>query len=385
MSLFEHQLLVLRQELQATAQLAMTRSARKKKLKEEGKNHQKSTNSMCVAPTIMLSKRANSSVGFVSAVLFWELLLSIHFSSLDSFVSFFSIISIARGGVYSLEPLAVESELREVQLRSGQLQKKRKALLDTVDKMLRKDPFKMPTLPTTPRQQEKPLVKPNLATKVTAGRVETRNAKKSETLAECLAVLDSLQAEMSQTPVKVKEKEVSPETDDKKYLELIDLLTNKMFESEPTPKGTKTSKSNSLPRTGTNMPEARLPRSSSQIFSPSKVNTKPPGQLSAYERLFGVPSPSSSRCTSPVVKKGVPMIISKAKKGGSDRPSVLGKLGVERQTSRSEENVSTLPSSMANPSHEVKKKEKISLSSIDGLFSAPGKINIPDRYQPDQV
>ena len=32
---------------------------------------------------------------------------------------------------------------------------------------------------------------------------------------------------------------------------------------------------------------------------------------------------------------------------------------------------------------EEKKKEKISISSIDNLFSAPDKIEIPSRYQPE--
>ena len=97
MSLFEHKLLVLRQELQSSAQLAMTRSAR--------------------------------PGGHVTLV--------------------------TRGGVYSLEPLAVETELREVQLRSGELQRKRRALLDTLDSVLRRDPYRgQGGTPTpSPRQQ----------------------------------------------------------------------------------------------------------------------------------------------------------------------------------------------------------------------------------------
>ena len=51
----------------------------------------------------------------------------------------------------------------------------------------------------------------------------TSKPKKAESLAECLAVLDSLQEEMNQNTATAKEvKEKSPETeDDKKYLELI--------------------------------------------------------------------------------------------------------------------------------------------------------------------
>jgi hypothetical protein len=196
-------------------------------------------------------------------------------------------------------------------------------------------------------------------------------------------------------PSAIKE-EVSPEKDDKKYLELIDLLTNKMFDTESGGvAGTKQKKSNSLPRSGAVLPEARLRKSSSQVFSPvHKAGPRPPGQLSAYERLFGVPSPSSSRCSSPGIRKvgGPAAIIPKAKRsssGSAERPSVLGRLGgaAPRAVSDSKENVSyqLLNACITNPSSEEKRKERISMSSIDGLFSAPQKIDIPARYKPEQV
>ena len=294
-----------------------------------------------------------------------------------------------RGGLHSLEPLAVESELREVQLRIGELQKKRKGLLDNLDQLLRKDPFKLQAVASTPRQ-ERPVLSVPDSKGISISEVKGTTAfseskpisgnmskpKKAESLAECLAVLDSLQEEMNQNTAK-EVKELSPETeDDKKYLELIDLLTNKMFDSEPNA-GTKQKKANSLPRSGSSIPEPRLRKSSSQVFSPSKVSSsKPLGQLSAYERLFGVPSPSSSRCTSPVVKKtGVPMIIPKVRRGSGERPTALGRLS--SSPARSHENL--LPPCTS----EEKKKEKISLHSIDGLLSAPDKIEIPSRYQPE--
>ena len=300
-----------------------------------------------------------------------------------------------RGGLHSLEPLAVESELREVQLRIGELQRKRKGLLETLDQLLRKDPFKLQAVASTPRQERPVLSVPpdckgiNSFSDVRGTTVyseskpisggTTSKPKKAESLAECLAVLDSLQEEMNQNTAKKEVRELSPETeDDKKYLELIDLLTNKMFDSEPNNVGTKQKKANSLPRSGSSIPEPRLRKSSSQVFSPSKVSSsKPLGQLSAYERLFGVPSPSNSRCTSPVVKKtGVPMIIPKVRRGSGERPTVLGRLS--GSPARSHENL--LPPCTTS---EEKKKEKISLHSIDGLLSAPDKIEIPSRYQPE--
>ena len=196
-----------------------------------------------------------------------------------------------------------------------------------MDQLLRKDPFKLQTAASTTPRQERPVLSVPDSSKVASFGEASRGTmvcsenkskpKKAESLAECLAVLDSLQEEMNLKKGDGASREVkaSPEMeDDKKYLELIDLLTNKMFDSDPNT-GTKQKKANSLPRSGTTIPEPRLRKSSSQVFSPSKVSSsKPLGQLSAYERLFGVPSPSSSRCTSPVVKKtGVPMIIPKVR------------------------------------------------------------------------
>ena len=74
---------------------------------------------------------------------------------------------------------------------------------------------------------------------------------------------------------------------EKKYLELIDLLTVKMFENQPETNSGKTrpsKKSNSLPRTLDMSVQCGLQKSSSQNFPES------PG-LTAYERLFGKPRP----------------------------------------------------------------------------------------------
>ena len=69
----------------------------------------------------------------------------------------------------------------------------------------------------------------------------------------------------------------------------------------------------------------------------------------------------------------------------SERPSVLGRLGGHKQVSRSEENVSCVLGSatVVTASHEEKKKERINLSSIDGILTAPEMIEIPDRYKPE--
>ena len=282
-----------------------------------------------------------------------------------------------------------------MQLRIGELQRKRKGLLDSLDQMLRKDPFKLQAVASTPRQERPVLNVPDSRGTTSLSEMRgttvfseskpmsggnTSKPKKAESLAECLAVLDSLQAEMNQNTAK-EVKKLSPEMeDDKKYLELIDLLTNKMFDPE-TNVGTKQKKANSLPRSGSSIPEARLRKSSSQVFSPSKASKPALGQLSAYERLFGVPSPSSSRCTSPVVKKtGLPMIIPKVRRGSGERPTALGRGLSSSSPARSHENVNVL---LPPCTSEEKKKEKISLHSIDGLLSAPEKIEIPTRYQPE--
>ena len=86
--------------------------------------------------------------------------------------------------------------------------------------------------------------------------------------------------------------ETTPSDDsetEKKYLELIDLLTVKMFENQPETNLGKTrpsKKSNSLPRTldmSLQCGLQQVQKSNSQHFSGSG--------LTAYERLFGKPRP----------------------------------------------------------------------------------------------
>ena len=90
------------------------------------------------------------------------------------------------------------------------------------------------------------------------------------------------------------ENETTPSDDsetEKKYLELIDLLTVKMFENQPEPetnlaKTRPSKKSNSLPRTLDVSLQSGLQKSSSQHFPEFSGS----GQT-AYERLFGKPRP----------------------------------------------------------------------------------------------
>merc|ERR1712025_1165108 len=87
---------------------------------------------------------------------------------------------------------------------------------------------------------------------------------------------------------------------DQKYLDLIDLLTVKMFQSDTDSEtknndvNSKPKKSNSLPRCF-DKPDASLQKSSSQTLlsaPPTRPGPTQPGQqLTAYERLFGVSSP----------------------------------------------------------------------------------------------
>ena len=67
------------------------------------------------------------------------------------------------------------------------------------------------------------------------------------------------------------------------------------------------------------------------------------------------------------------------RRGSGERPTALGRLSTS-SPNRSNENVNMLPVVCTS---EEKKKEKISISSIDNLFSAPDKIEIPSRYQPE--
>ena len=74
------------------------------------------------------------------------------------------------------------------------------------------------------------------------------------------------------------------------------------------------------------------------------------------------------------------MIIPKVRRGSGERPTALGRGLSSSSPARSHENVNVL---LPPCTSEEKKKEKISLHSIDGLLSAPEKIEIPTRYQPE--
>ena len=169
---------------------------------------------------------------------------------------------------------AIETELREVQQRATELQKKAKRLTDQVDLIIRKKSTGNPEagravnqhLEEENRQELRQLLEQQ-------GNFGLEASKEEKCKTDSLAGGETTPSEDSET--------------EKKYLELIDLLTVKMFENQPEPNPGKTvasKKSNSLPRTLDMSLQSGLQKSSSQNFSES------PG-LTAYERLFGKPRP----------------------------------------------------------------------------------------------
>ena len=185
---------------------------------------------------------------------------------------------------------AIETELREVQQRATELQRKAKSLNEQVDQILRQKSSKNIKISRNVNEH-----------------LEKENKKDLRKLLEqdnCNVVRVSQEVKNTSTE-KNTEMDInnsvtntsSEDSDtEKKYLELIDLLTVKMFDNEPETGasvggGQPSKKSHSLPRT-LDMAQSRLQKSSSQHFSGSGSG------LTAYERLFGRPRPGEQ--TSPL-------------------------------------------------------------------------------------
>ena len=316
------------------------------------------------------------------------------------------------GGSASLQTLAIESELREVQQRTTELQKKGNSLINQVGSLLQKHNhfLKQNRKVLTDDQQNGKGNLPKCETPVKQNPINFYTELKKD----CFKVEIESKDQKKPDDITLTNPASNEASDaDEKYLELIDLLTVKMFESD-TESGTnksdlnsKPKKSNSLPRTF-DKPDTSLHKSSSQTFLAwpgARPGPSQPGQqLSAYERLFGVPNPSS-RSSSPGGREKKKVFIPKASSrvrhtsGREERPGVLDtrrKLEARKLSSRSEENVSTVgrerrgsstPDRLGNEQLVVEKKKscRISFDTIDSLFSAPDKIIIPERLQAEEV
>ena len=309
-----------------------------------------------------------------------------------------------RGGAASLQTLAIESEMREVQQRTGELQKKGNCLIKQVETLIQKQKqiLKQRKISTEKQQyikilplQFQPLSKQN-------------PINYYEELKKSCIQKESKEKDMrapTDTSCMNEHKEDSLETD-QKYLDLIDLLTVQMFQTDSQSGAQKdNNKSNSLPRSF-EKPDPPLQKSSSQTFFAAKtlkLGSIPSGQLSAYERLFGIPSPDS-RSSSPMGREKKKVFIPKHNSrvrhtsGSQERPTVLEtsrKIEVKRLSSRSEENVSSVGrQTNENRACEVgknnqqtgkRRSSKISADTIDSLFSAPAKIDIPERMLAEEV
>ena len=305
------------------------------------------------------------------------------------------------GGSASLQTLAIESELREVQQRTTELQKKGNSLINQVGSLLQKHNHFL-------KQNRKVLMDDQRNGKGDILNCETPVKQNpinfyTELKKDCFKMeIESKDKKKPDDNILTKSERNEASDSDQKYLELIDLLTVKMFESNTESEtkisnsNSKPKKSNSLPRTF-DKPDTSLQKSSSQTFL-AKPGTRqgpsqPGQQLTAYERLFGVPNPSS-RSSSPCGREKKKVFIPKASSrvrhtsGREERPGVLDtrrKLEARRLSSRSEENVSTVgrerkaSTGDQEPLAEKKKTDRIDFDTIDSLFSAPAKIAIPER------
>ena len=243
--------------------------------------------------------------------------------------------SISRGGTFSLQTLAVESELREVQQRTAELQKKGNGLINQVGKLLQngikilkdnlgaktsRDLIKIESPPAMPQNNFYDELKKSLA---------------DDGKGPILTIQAKVQTKESSLNASVKSSS-SDEESDQKYLDLIDLLTVRMFQTDEDVKDSrvknneKSKKSSSLPRTF-DKPGNSLQKSTSQTLlasSPAKAGTSSSSQLTAYERLFGHSRPGS-RSSSPAPKEKKKVFITKHgsrvrhTSGGQEKPVVL--------------------------------------------------------------
>ena len=198
---------------------------------------------------------------------------------------------------------AIETELREVQQRSSELQKRAKSLSEQIDCIFKGKTSTSRKQPFVNRDELQNSIRINDAALARSRAVVTPSAKVT-TSANNQEFGASVQYKLpsSDKVVNVNNVQTSSPSEDseseQKYLEIIDLLTVKMFDNDPQrPENLVKSqhppkKSNSLPRT---MPiELRAPilqKSSSQNFNIENQS----GGTSAYERLFGRPRPGIKR------------------------------------------------------------------------------------------
>ena len=325
-----------------------------------------------------------------------------------------------RGGAASLQTLAIERELREVQQRATELQKKGNCLIKQVEKLI---------------QKQNQLLKDNVQRKVsTENQFKIKiNLLKSKPMP--IHAHTNYYDELKKASIKkgreekqdsqIEEERKNPQMNnsltnapsddsldsDQKYLDLIDLLTVKMFQSDSEAEtskndiSNKTKKSNSLPRTF-EKPEPSLHKSNSQTFltiQSSQPSPDPSSHPTAYERLFGKPR-ADGRSSSPIAKEKKKIFIPKHNSrarhnsGSHERTAALDiirKMESKILSSKSEENVSTVGreknayqacGSEKNylPSN-ARRSSKLCLDSIDSLFAAPAKIVIPERLVTEEV
>ena len=178
---------------------------------------------------------------------------------------------------------AIETELREVQQKATDLQKKASSLNAQVDQIIREKSFLKVS-----RSLNEHLEREN--------KKELRKLLEEENIPPGISKEDKckVDAANAKTDVDIMNSPTTTPSEDseteKKYLELIDLLTVRMFDNEPEKKPVSKSgpgkKSSSLPRT-LDLLQCQVEKSSSQHFSQASSGSG----LTAYERLFGRPRP----------------------------------------------------------------------------------------------
>ena len=195
----------------------------------------------------------------------------------------------SRGDTASLQTLAVETELREVQQRTTELQKKGNCLINQVGNLLQKQNQFLKRASKVSAEDQKDGKVPSLKWEL-PGK-ENQSSYYNKLKEECTKE----ESKDEKTPKKDCLKSApseDTEDSDQKYLDLIDLLTVKMFQSDCDPEAAKKPKKcNSLPR----CLDSVISKSSSQTCLATPSTASQP--LSAYQRLFGVGGSPARPCS----------------------------------------------------------------------------------------
>lgn len=167
-----------------------------------------------------------------------------------------------RGGA-TMQTLAIETELREVQQRAAEIQKKGKGLTEKVDRLIRS--------PSGQGGQGRQSQLRSELSHQLRQQGSPEPPRPEEMKEEVEKGGGTEEAESVKSMVTTSSSEESEETEEK-YSQLVDLLTVKMFHSDKYGEKKTQTKSNSLPRSFEPESQSSLQKSNSQVWLSNVLN-----------------------------------------------------------------------------------------------------------------